>query len=180
MPVSLHFALSPMQFPVVVQVHWTPSAFPPYGSVLACAVPAVFYTPDSGIWSWWYPRLPVAWIPRLFCFPQFLPIRCPLWFGPCLFVSGVHRTVRSLPVSPHYALSTILVSILVPIPWPPSGSVLSLAVLEMFCSPASVNWSWWYPLLPVAWIHRLPCYPVGGMTHCAEWPVLFSLGFRHR
>ena len=49
MPVSLHFTLSPMQFPVVVQVHWTPSAFPPYGSVLACTVPAVFYTPDSGI-----------------------------------------------------------------------------------------------------------------------------------
>ena len=48
MPVSLHYALSPMQFPVVVPVHWTPSAHPPYGSVLACAVPAVFYTPDSG------------------------------------------------------------------------------------------------------------------------------------
>ena len=48
LPVSLHYALSPMQFPVVVPVHWTPSAFPPYGSVLACAVPAVFYTPDSG------------------------------------------------------------------------------------------------------------------------------------
>ena len=51
MPVSLHFALPPVQFPVVVQVHWTPSAFPPYGSVLACAVPAVFYTTDSRIWS---------------------------------------------------------------------------------------------------------------------------------
>ena len=48
MPVSLHYALSPMQFPVVVPVHWTPSSHPPYGSVLACAVPAVFYTPDSG------------------------------------------------------------------------------------------------------------------------------------
>ena len=52
MPVLLHFALSPMQFPVVVQVHWTPSAFLPYGSALACAVPVVFYTPVSGIESW--------------------------------------------------------------------------------------------------------------------------------
>ena len=48
LPVSLHCDLSPMQFPVVVLVHWTPSAFLPFGSVLACAVPAVFYTPDSG------------------------------------------------------------------------------------------------------------------------------------
>ena len=48
LPVLLHYALSPMQFPVVVTVQWTPSAFPPFGSVLACAVPAVFYAPDSG------------------------------------------------------------------------------------------------------------------------------------
>ena len=77
MPVSLHYALSTMQFPVVVPVHWTPSAFPPYGSVLACAVPAVFYTPARGSESRRYPLLPVAWIPRLASFPQFLTIRYP-------------------------------------------------------------------------------------------------------
>ena len=60
----------------------------------------------------------------------------------CLSVSGVHRTVRSLPVSPHYALSTIQVPIVVPLHWPPSapqpsGSVLAFAVLAVFCAPDS-------------------------------------------
>ena len=116
---------------------------------------------------------------------SFWPSGAPFWFGHCLSVSGVHRTMRSLHVSPHYALSAIQVSILVPVHWPPSvpqpsGSVLAFAVLAVFCAPDSENWSWWYPLLPVAWIPHLPCYLLGGMTHCAVWPVLFSLGFHHR
>ena len=59
-----------------------------------------------------------------------------------LSVSGIHRPVQSLPVSPHYALSAIQVTLVVPIHWPPSapqpsGSVLAFAVLVVFCAPDS-------------------------------------------
>ena len=141
MPVSLHYALSPMQFPVVVPVHWTPSAHPPYGSVLACAVPAVFYTPDSGSYRG-YPQLPVAWILRLASFPQFLSIRYPP------LVQSLPVCLRCLPDSMVPACiaplrpSAIQVSIVVPLCWPPSapqpsGFVLAFAVLAVFCAPDS-------------------------------------------
>ena len=115
---------------------------------------------------------------------SFWPSGTPLWFSHCLSVSSVHRTVRSVPVSSLSTLSAIQVTVMVPIHWPPSapqpsGSFLAFAVLAVFCVPASETWSWWYLLLPVTWIPHLTCYPLGGMTLCAEWPVLFSLGFHH-
>ena len=77
MPVSLHYAL----FPVVVLVYWTPSAFPPYGSVLACAVPAVFYTPDRGaslddIRSCRWPGSLVLLVSLSFCLSLPVCLRC--------------------------------------------------------------------------------------------------------
>ena len=49
-----------------------------------------------------------------------------------------------MAVSPHYALSAIQVTLVVPVHWPPlapqpSGSVLAFAVLAVFCAPDSEN-----------------------------------------
>ena len=90
LPVSLHYALSPMQFPVVVPVHWTPSAFLPFGSVLTLT--SIHLTAGASlddVCSCWWPGSLVLLVSL-----SFWPSGTPLWFSHCLSVSGVHRTVR--------------------------------------------------------------------------------------
>ena len=57
-PVSTTVNPSQFQVPEVDPIPWTPLAYPLYGSVLQCAVPVVFCSPDSYCIVVWYP---LAW-----------------------------------------------------------------------------------------------------------------------